>query len=102
MSAIMCCTDETVLVDASEHGGTLELIRGNDIRFLARLAQRVRQQNVTLDLRSVARIDAAGLAALISLYRGATESGHTFTVTRPRPRIRQILALVGLDRILLA
>ena len=57
---------------------------------------------MTLDMSSVERIDAAGIAALISLYAGARDAGHCFTVVNPSPRVAEILALVGLERILVS
>jgi len=84
------------------HGGMTELVRGQDTELMQRLAPLVRERNVTLDLRDVARIDAAGIAALISLYGCARDAGHSFTVANATARVAEILALVGLDRILLS
>jgi anti-anti-sigma factor len=79
-----------------------ELVRGNEQQLLARLQPLVRRQSVTLDLKNVARIDAAGLATLIKLFCAAREAGHGFRVSNPSPRVEKILVLVGLDRILLS
>jgi anti-anti-sigma factor len=79
-----------------------ELLRGHDRRLLDRLTPLVCRQSLSLDLSSVQRIDAAGIAALIALYRAAHEAGHRFTVSKASPRVAKILALVGLDRILLS
>ncbi len=79
-----------------------ELVRGQEQDVLARLAPLVRQQSVTLDLGLVQRIDAAGIAALISLHASAYESGHCFNVVNPTPHVAEILRLVGLDRILVS
>ncbi len=79
-----------------------DLIRGNDRRLLDRLTPLVRRKSLALDLSSVQRIDAAGIAALIALYRAAHQAGHRFTVSKASPRVAKILALVGLDRILLS
>jgi len=79
-----------------------ELIRGQNERLLEQVTPLVRRQNVTLDLQSVERIDAAGIAALISLYGCARDAGHGFTVLNASPRVAGILSLVGLDRILLS
>jgi anti-anti-sigma factor len=78
-----------------------ELVRGNDHELVARLAPQVRERSVALDLAKVERIDAAGIAALISLYGCARDAGHSFSVLNLRPRVAEILSLVGLDRILL-
>jgi anti-anti-sigma factor len=79
-----------------------ELVRGQDMRLIEHLSPLVLERNVTLDLTGVERIDAAGIAALVSLYCKACESGHRFTVTNASERVRQILAIVGLDRFFLS
>jgi anti-anti-sigma factor len=85
----------------TEHANMAELVRGTEQDLLTWLSPLVRQQSVTLDLRTVERIDAAGIAALISLYSAASQAGHSFMVANPSPHVAEILALVGLDRILL-
>jgi anti-anti-sigma factor len=62
----------------------------------------VLKSNVTLDMAGVERIDAAGIAALVTLYCKACESGHRFTLTNASRRVAQILSIVGLDRYLLS
>ena len=79
-----------------------ELVRGQEHEFLDELQPLVHSQSVRLDLSRIERIDAAGLAALISLYTDACKAGHAFTVVNPSRHVAQILALVGLDRILVA
>jgi anti-anti-sigma factor len=104
MTGIICDA-----MDGNAAGGTLmtaddlsELVRGEEQRLVERMAPVVRSQSVLLDLRHVRRIDAAGIAALITLYGCARETGHDFTVLNVTPRVAEILALVGLDRILLS
>jgi anti-anti-sigma factor len=94
--------DSTTMVDAAAKGENMELVRGQEQIFLERLAPVVRRQSVALDLGSVERIDAAGLAALITLYCDACKAGYSFTVARPQPHVREVLSVVGLDRLLLA
>ncbi len=77
-----------------------ELVRGNEQQLLARLQPLVRRQNITLDLAHVTRIDAAGLAALITLYCDACQAGYRFAITNPSRHVWEILALVGLDALL--
>jgi anti-anti-sigma factor len=62
----------------------------------------VYKQNLVLDLSPIERIDAAGIAALITVYATACQEGHNFTVCNPSRHVARILALVGLDRILLS
>jgi anti-anti-sigma factor len=79
-----------------------ELVRGREQEFLDALQPLVCSRSVRLDLRSIERIDAAGLAALVSLYSAASKAGHEFAVINPPRRVARILAIVGLDRILLS
>jgi anti-anti-sigma factor len=76
------------------------LIRGEEQTLVARIAPLLQNQNITLDLGSVSRIDAAGIAALLTLYANAHRAGHSFTITNPSPRVAKILTLVGLEGIL--
>lgn len=87
--------------DAIEPDAVTELVRGSEARFIERITPLVRSQSVVLNLDRVQRIDAAGIAALISLYRCAAEAGHRFSVANPKPHVAEILALVGLDQVLL-
>ena len=80
--------------------GFAELVRDNERLLLERMLPLVERRCVSLDLHTVTRIDAAGLTALIKLYCAAREAGHTFTVSNPSPHVAEILALVGLERIL--
>jgi anti-anti-sigma factor len=79
-----------------------ELVRGQDVLLLKHVGPMVRERSVALDLAGVERIDAAGITALVALYRSARESGHRFTLTNVSARVQQILAMVGLDRYLLS
>ncbi|HVN92939.1 MAG TPA: STAS domain-containing protein [Terracidiphilus sp.] len=79
-----------------------ELVRGQEKQFVDELAPTVISESVALDFDAVERIDAAGLAALITLYTDACKAGHTLTVSRPRHHVREILQLVGIDKILVA
>lgn len=93
--------DTTTVVEAAAKGENMELVRGQEQGFLERLVPVVQRQSVLLDLESVERIDAAGLAALITLYCDASKSGHSFSVEHPRRHVRELLSVVGLDRVLL-
>ncbi len=102
ITSTMNYEEAPTVVVAAEPGEAMELVRGNELELLARLSPVVRRENVCLDLASVSRIDAAGLATLITLYSDAVKAGHRFAVVRPGRHVRELLALVGLDRILLA
>jgi ABC-type transporter Mla MlaB component len=77
-----------------------ELVRGNEQGPLQRVAPLETWQDVCLDMSSVERIDAAGIAALISLYACARDAGHTFSICGVSQRVAEILNLVGLEPIL--
>lgn len=96
MTAIISCAAAPYLAESE----CTELVRENEPRLLERMLPLVERGCVSLDLHTVTRIDAAGIAALISLYCAASEAGHTFTVSNPSPHVAEILAMVGLDRIL--
>ena len=85
---------------AMEAAEMTELIRGNEQGLLQRVAPLATRQNVCLDVSSVERIDAAGIAALISLYACARDAGHNFSICGVSHRVAEILNLVGLDRLL--
>jgi anti-anti-sigma factor len=98
MNDILCCTE----IQPIAAGEITELVRGNENALLERFMPMVRRQCVTLNLEAVTRIDAAGLAALITVYCTARESGHDFTILNPSSHVAEILAVVGLDKILVA
>jgi ABC-type transporter Mla MlaB component len=80
---------------------TTELVRGQEQQFLAQLQPLVCGQSVTLDMHNVKRIDAAGLAALITVYCDACKAGHSFRIANPSHHVAELLVLVRLDRLLI-
>jgi anti-anti-sigma factor len=89
------------IISASEQADLTELVLGREEGLLAWLIPLVRRESVTLDLGSVKRIDAAGIAALLSLYSSARKARHRFSVSNLSPRVAEVLSLVGVERILL-
>lgn len=77
-----------------------ELVRGTEDDVLNELTPRVRKESLAVDLSQVERIDAAGIAVLITLYCTAIESGNSFFVVNPSARVLEMLRLVGLESIL--
>lgn len=94
--------DETNVKVVGAPKDLTELVRGSEQCLVALLAPMVREHCIILDLHDVHRIDAAGIAALISLYGCAREAGRSFHVCNVTPRVKEILSLVKLDHILLA
>jgi anti-anti-sigma factor len=79
-----------------------ELVRGHEQALMEQMGPLVSSQSIALDLTPVERIDAAGIAALVTLYANACQAGYSFTVSNAQPHVAKILALVGLDRILMS
>lgn len=77
-----------------------ELVRGSEKRVVDMMSAVVRERSAVLDLSHVRRIDAAGVAALISIYGAARSAGNAFRVCHVTPHVAEILKLVGLDHIL--
>jgi len=94
------CQPETTLVVAPYD--LTELVRGEDECLVQRVAPLLREKDVVLDLHRIDRIDAAGIAALISLYSTARAYGHKFAVKNVSPRVDEMLSLVHLDEILVS
>src|SRR5277367_3748308 len=63
--------------------GVHQLVRGREPEILEELQPLVESRSVRLDLSSIERIDAAGLAALVSLYCAARKAGYDFAVVNP-------------------
>ncbi len=82
--------------------GLAEIVRGSEKQLVDEMTPLVRRQDVSLDMSPVERIDAAGIAALISIYRLAQESGHRFSILNVAPHVYELLALVGLEGILVS
>lgn len=99
MTGIHRNTVDTLLIAP---GDLHELVRGQEQEFVERMTPIVRKQNVTLDFAHIQRIDAAGIAALITLYGRANNAGNCFAIINAAPRVVEILAVVGLDRVLIS
>jgi anti-anti-sigma factor len=78
-----------------------ELVRGSEFRLTTELLPLVKHESVALNLSQVERIDAAGIAALITVYCSSIEAGTDFTIVDPSPHVLELLRIVGLDKILL-
>lgn len=94
------CQPEQALVTAPDD--LTELVRGEEQCLIQRVAPLLRDRDVVLDLNRVERIDAAGIAALISLYSTAREHGHSFAVECVSPRVAEMLSLVRLNKVLIS
>lgn len=102
MNATISFEDVMRKVETGRPCDLKELVRGCERQLVEEMTPVVRRQSVALDLKSVERIDAAGIAALISLYRIAHDAGHRFSVSNAAPHVAELLALVGLDGFLMS
>ena len=97
-NALCSSMDELVVVPDT----MTELVRGEEDCLVQRVAPLLREKDVVLDLNRIERIDAAGIAALISLYSTARHHGHAFSVKCLSPRVAEMLSLVRLDDVLVS
>jgi anti-anti-sigma factor len=56
--------------------------------------------SVTLDCSALDYISSAGIGVLIETYKRLHASGHTLRLVKMLPRVRNVFAYAGLDRIL--
>jgi len=99
MNTALCQPDEMLILAPAE---MTELVRGEEQCLVQRVAPLLREKDVVLDLNRIERIDAAGIAALISLYSMARNYGHTFSIKCVSPRVAEMLSLVRLNDILIS
>lgn len=77
-----------------------------DLASVPRLRQEVvallngEGRDVVLDLGGVDFIDSVGLGGVVAVAKRVRGAGGRFRVARPDPRVWEVFALVGLDRIL--
>jgi len=55
---------------------------------------------LTVDLSGLDYISSAGIGVLIETYKRLAAAGHTLRLVNMLPRVRNIFAYAGLDRIL--
>lgn len=70
------------------------IVRGEETKLLCAILRRKVSQ-ITLDLRDVTEIDAAGIGALVSLQA----SGIYLTLANPTATVREVLRLTKLDSV---
>lgn len=99
MHKALCQPEEALIVAPAE---MTELVRGEEQCLVQRVAPLLREKDVVLDLNEIERIDAAGIAVLISLYSLARAHGHTFSIKCVSPRVSEMLSLVHLSDVLVS
>ncbi len=78
-------------------GGSLTHAAADALREGVYAVLRRRQRTVVVNLDSVPGIDAAGLGVLAHVHQMAVIVGASVTLTNLRPRVRDLLDLVGLS-----
>jgi anti-anti-sigma factor len=93
------------LLERSIRGHTVLMLSGDlDIATSTVLRDRItavmsdRHLPVVVDLSLVSFCDASGLSLLIALRRRAELRGCTLALAAPRPQVRKLLHVTGLDR----
>jgi anti-anti-sigma factor len=85
-------------VHNSQDGVTLscvgKIVRGVETQLLC-AASRQKGQNITIDMRHVEAIDAAGIGALVSLRA----AGIYLKLANPNKQVREVLRITNLDTI---
>lgn len=99
MNNALCQPFEALVVAPPE---MTELVRGEEQCLVERVGPLLRESDVVLDLNRIERIDAAGIAALISLYSTARTHDHKFSIKCVSPRVAEMLSLVRLDDVLIS
>ncbi len=74
-------------LDAAEADRALQVFRGFNHPLVA-------------DFSDLEYISSAGIAVLIDTYKRLTAAGHSFRLTHMKPRVRNVFAYAGLDRLL--
>ena len=77
--------------------GSLDHASADTLREGVYAVLRRRQGTVFVNLDNVPGIDAAGLGALAHVHRMAAITGAAVTLTNVRPRVREMLDVVGLS-----
>jgi len=88
----------------------IEILAEGNVKLIGRLdaaeADRAQQifrgfnQPLTADFTDLEYISSAGIGVLIETYKRLTAAGHAFRLTNMKPRVRNVFAYAGLDRLL--
>ncbi len=66
----------------------------------AQAALRPLLEPVTVDMSGLEYISSAGIGVLIETYKRLHAAGHAFKLVGLQPRVRNVFAYAGLDRLL--
>ncbi len=79
-----------------------DLTRGREHHLLGLALPAIERSGLVIDMSRVDSIDAAGIGTLVFLRQCADRAGTAMTLANPSTRVREMLALVHLDSVLLA
>jgi anti-sigma B factor antagonist len=80
-------------------GGEIDLATSPQLQaVLVDLVDRGLHQLI-IDLEQVSFLDCAGIGMLVDARRRVQEQGGSLTLVRPRPFVRQVLALTGMTTV---
>lgn len=82
--------------------GNIRLIGRLDAAEAERATRVFREFNHPLvaDFSDLEYISSAGISVLIETYKRLTAAGHSFRLINMKPRVRNVFAYAGLDRLL--
>jgi anti-sigma B factor antagonist len=97
MIAMLCgCVQVSII----ELEGTLRAPVGPWLSQLVRTRIDRGERRILLDLARLTAVDAAGIGELVRARNLAAAAGGTLWVERPRPRVRLLLQIAGLNEVL--
>ncbi len=68
--------------------------------LLAKLTS-TKPESVVVDLEQLSFLDSSGIRCLLAATRDAAAGGITLVVRRPRPAVRRVMEVCGVDELLL-
>ena len=92
-------TDATLSPPVLSLRGDLDLATAPDLEAAGRDLPGS-PETVILDLAELAFVDSSGITAIVRLHRIFSTRGGQVVLRRPRPFVREILHVAGLDRVL--
>ena len=83
---------------------TLRLVGELDLHGQAYAAEALRSRtasdsDLTLDLSDLGFIDSSGIRVLISAHKELSRHGRKLVLSAPRPTVKRVFDLLGLDRV---
>ena len=96
-------------VSLTQHGGSLICVLHGEIDHHAARTirseidaevQRVRPEQLKLDLSQVSFMDSSGLGLILGRYQTAASVGASLSLVDPNPGVTRVLSLAGIERLI--